>query len=52
MHPIEGFSSWEAGNAAWQADAMRQAYALLPEANLVKVDSPFIRGFQEMMRTA
>jgi GH25 family lysozyme M1 (1,4-beta-N-acetylmuramidase) len=23
-----------------------------PGANLVKVDSPFIRGFQEMMRTA
>jgi hypothetical protein len=26
-----GFSGWEAGNASFQADAMRRAYALLPE---------------------
>lgn len=27
---LAGFSSWEAGNAAWQAEAMRRAFALLP----------------------
>jgi hypothetical protein len=29
-HPA-GFSGWEAGNTAFQADAMRRAYLLLPE---------------------
>lgn len=31
LHPIAGFSAWEAGNGAFQAEAMRRAYALLPE---------------------
>jgi hypothetical protein len=48
LFPIQGFSSWEAGNAAYQWDAMRQAYALLPEANLVTVESPFIRAWQSL----
>ena len=34
LHPIQGFSAWEAGNAAFQANAMRQAYALLPEGTI------------------
>lgn len=35
-HPIAGLSSWEAGNSAWQADAMRQAFALLPADKVVE----------------
>jgi hypothetical protein len=31
-----GFSGWEAGNAAFQADAMRRSYALLPEGVVAK----------------
>jgi hypothetical protein len=30
LHPIDGFSAWEAGNRSYQADAMRRAYLLLP----------------------
>lgn len=48
LHPIEGFSSWEAGNAAWQDDAMRQAYALLPVDNVVRVESPFLRMWRHL----
>lgn len=35
-HPIAGFSAWEAGNGAFQADAMRRAFALLPAESVVK----------------
>lgn len=38
LHPIKGFSSWEAGNAAWQADAMKEAYAMLPQDNLTTLN--------------
>lgn len=30
-----GFSAWEAGNTAFQSEAMRQVYALLPEDQVV-----------------
>jgi hypothetical protein len=47
--PIQGFSSWECGNAAYQWDAMRQAYQLLPpdEAS-VRVESPVIRALRAL----
>jgi hypothetical protein len=52
MHPIQGFSAWEAGNAAYQADAMRQAYALLPADDTqtsVTVQSPMIRAIKALL---
>lgn len=49
MHPIQGFSAWEAGNAAYQADAMRQAYALLPVEHVVRVESPFLRMWAHLL---
>lgn len=45
---LAGFSSWEAGNASWQADAMRQSYALLPEDHVTTSESPFIRAFKSL----
>lgn len=37
LHPVVGFSAWEAGNGAFQADAMRISYTLLPpEPDAVK----------------
>jgi hypothetical protein len=48
MHPIEGFSSWESGNSSWQADAMKQAYAMLPADNQTRAESPFIRAWKAL----
>lgn len=42
LHPIAGLSAWEAGNSAFQAEAMRQAYALLP-ADKVPIEEGEVR---------
>jgi hypothetical protein len=42
MPELDGFCGWEAGNSAFQADAMRQVYSLLPEDELEKkTEVPF-----------
>lgn len=46
---LAGFSAWEAGNRAFQADAMRRAYALLPVDNVVRVESPFLRMWRTFL---
>lgn len=49
MHPIGGFSAWEGGNSAFQAEAIKQAFAMLPsdEAS-VRVESPVIRALRAL----
>lgn len=37
---LAGFSAWEAGNRAYQADAMKEAYAMLPQDNLTTPTNP------------
>lgn len=52
-HPdLDGFSAWEASNAAFQLDAMRRAWALLPDdaAPVATAgDSPMIRAIRELL---
>ncbi len=37
---VQGFSSWEAGNGAYQADAVRRVYALLPPVQVTAASVP------------
>lgn len=49
LHPVAGLSAWEFGSAAYQADAMKQAYALIPQEQPQQASaSPFLRMWRQL----